>query len=374
MELMFAQRLRKYRRERDLTQEQLAAAIDISPQSVSKWERGDGYPDITLLPRIANYFGVSIDFLLGNDALTREEDLQNFFRIIREELPNDADDERLRIGKEYAEKYPESDDVAHELCWIIYWHDHREEHIPLLKEMCEKLIRESTCQTYRENAIAMMCKVCDDEEFPRWYAMCAQGYDACKGEILEQRLLEKQRWEECVVRKGVNKLEMFCHLMESNCGNWNDPGRSREWSRYRMQLMESFGESGEIPPAWEAWYAMNCAYAADSCFALHRDEEGYTLLEEAAARLEQWIAVPDGTALDVGHHWLFHGVKVIKGKWNLLLPDGSREYSNGLSIFCSQKDFLRAWLTHRRERCGFDRVRGEERFAALVERAERMKN
>jgi len=67
MELMFAKRLRNYRRGRDLTQEELAQAIGISAQSVSKWERGDGYPDITLLPRIANYFGVTIDALLGND-------------------------------------------------------------------------------------------------------------------------------------------------------------------------------------------------------------------------------------------------------------------------------------------------------------------
>ena len=40
MELMFAERLRKYRRDRDLTQEELAQAIGISPQSISKWERG----------------------------------------------------------------------------------------------------------------------------------------------------------------------------------------------------------------------------------------------------------------------------------------------------------------------------------------------
>ena len=38
----------------------LAKAVGISPQSVSKWERGDGYPDITLLPMLAEIFGVSI--------------------------------------------------------------------------------------------------------------------------------------------------------------------------------------------------------------------------------------------------------------------------------------------------------------------------
>ncbi|MBQ4607422.1 MAG: helix-turn-helix transcriptional regulator, partial [Clostridia bacterium] len=56
MELYLAERLRKYRKEKELTQEALAQVIGVSPQSISKWECGDGYPDITLLPGIANYF------------------------------------------------------------------------------------------------------------------------------------------------------------------------------------------------------------------------------------------------------------------------------------------------------------------------------
>ena len=67
MELLFAKRIRGKRLEKGLTQEQLAQAIQISPQSVSKWERGDGYPDITLLPRIANFLQISVDELIGND-------------------------------------------------------------------------------------------------------------------------------------------------------------------------------------------------------------------------------------------------------------------------------------------------------------------
>ena len=58
MELLFAKRIRGKRLEKGLTQEQLAQAIQISPQSVSKWERGDGYPDITLFPKLAELFGV----------------------------------------------------------------------------------------------------------------------------------------------------------------------------------------------------------------------------------------------------------------------------------------------------------------------------
>ena len=55
MKLNIAQNLRKYRKERGLTQEQLAKTLAVSAQSVSKWECGDGYPDIELLPNIANH-------------------------------------------------------------------------------------------------------------------------------------------------------------------------------------------------------------------------------------------------------------------------------------------------------------------------------
>ncbi|MBQ8185791.1 MAG: helix-turn-helix transcriptional regulator, partial [Clostridia bacterium] len=80
MELHFAERLKKYRRECDMTQEELAQKIGISHQSMSKWERGDGLPDVTLLPRIAGCFGVSIDALLGYDEITKEEDFKIYFR------------------------------------------------------------------------------------------------------------------------------------------------------------------------------------------------------------------------------------------------------------------------------------------------------
>lgn len=73
MELLIGENIRRLRRERNLTQEEVAAHLGISFQSISKWERGDGYPDITMLPALAHYFDTSVDELLGMNALAREE-------------------------------------------------------------------------------------------------------------------------------------------------------------------------------------------------------------------------------------------------------------------------------------------------------------
>ncbi len=71
MNLLIGENIRRLRRQRDLTQEEVAAHLGISPQSISKWERGDGYPDITMLPVLANYFSVSVDELIGMDEIAK---------------------------------------------------------------------------------------------------------------------------------------------------------------------------------------------------------------------------------------------------------------------------------------------------------------
>ena len=57
--------IKTLRKQMNITQEQLAQALNVSSQAVSKWKTHISYPDITLLPAIADFFGVSIDFLFG---------------------------------------------------------------------------------------------------------------------------------------------------------------------------------------------------------------------------------------------------------------------------------------------------------------------
>ncbi len=61
------------RKEHGWTQAVLADKLDISPQSISKWECGVGYPDITFFPVMAELFGVSIDVLFGAKQTTEDK-------------------------------------------------------------------------------------------------------------------------------------------------------------------------------------------------------------------------------------------------------------------------------------------------------------
>ncbi len=72
--------IKKLRTAKNITQEQLAASLHISNQAVSKWEKEQAFPDISLLPMIADYFGVTMDELFGYrpDYLTYKERFVRF--------------------------------------------------------------------------------------------------------------------------------------------------------------------------------------------------------------------------------------------------------------------------------------------------------
>lgn len=63
--------LRQLREEKKMTQRQVAETLCVSPQAVSRWERGIGCPDVGLLPELSRLYGVAADCLLAGD-LTRE--------------------------------------------------------------------------------------------------------------------------------------------------------------------------------------------------------------------------------------------------------------------------------------------------------------
>lgn len=70
------------RKKKGLTQEQLAAALNISPQAVSKWETGISQPDTQTLPLIADYFRVSIDYLFYGEDVSCDEIYEKVFKKV----------------------------------------------------------------------------------------------------------------------------------------------------------------------------------------------------------------------------------------------------------------------------------------------------
>ena len=63
--MTMGEKILNMRKARGWSQEELAERIGVTRQAVSRWEAGGSYPDMNLIPSIANYFGVTIDELFG---------------------------------------------------------------------------------------------------------------------------------------------------------------------------------------------------------------------------------------------------------------------------------------------------------------------
>jgi len=84
-------RIAEYRKAKGITQDQLAEYMGVSSQAVSKWENDLSCPDIALLPRLADYFGITVDKLLRGEN-------SDAVRVVPEEERKDLNKMLLRIS------------------------------------------------------------------------------------------------------------------------------------------------------------------------------------------------------------------------------------------------------------------------------------
>ena len=101
-----SENLKELRKAAGITQEQLAHVLGVSPQAVSRWEIGTTYPDITLLPAIAGYFGVTLDQLLGMDRIQDENSLQAIMDEYGSNTAKGLVAENIRLLREAVRRYP----------------------------------------------------------------------------------------------------------------------------------------------------------------------------------------------------------------------------------------------------------------------------
>lgn len=95
--------IRECRLKRGLTQEQLGQELGVSTQSISRWENSTTYPDIMMLPVIADFFEITIDQLMGRTRECKAEEREAFFFGIQQL----SVDERIKKLREALQTYPQ---------------------------------------------------------------------------------------------------------------------------------------------------------------------------------------------------------------------------------------------------------------------------
>lgn len=136
-----AENIRNLRRQKNVTQEELAVYLNISFQTISKWERGESLPDINMLVSLAGYFDVSTDELLGMDKHRSEVFSYNFSKSVYELIKEEKYDEAVNKYREAHKIYPNNTGINAGLAMVLALRN-KESDWEEAAQLCRKVLGE----------------------------------------------------------------------------------------------------------------------------------------------------------------------------------------------------------------------------------------
>ena len=120
--LNFSENITRLRREKKLTQEQLADFIGVTKASVSKWETAQSLPDILLLPQLAAFFNVTVDELLGYQPQLSREQIQKIYYDLAADFAASPFEETMNRSRKLVKKYYSCFPFLFQICAL--WLNH----------------------------------------------------------------------------------------------------------------------------------------------------------------------------------------------------------------------------------------------------------
>ena len=138
MKLRIGETIKRLRKESDITQEQFAEMLNVSCQSVSRWENNMCYPDIELIPVIAEFFGISTDRLLGMDEAAEKLAVDNYLSDFQEALSRGDIDRCVCVARNGAKEFPNNYAILNKLMLALFLLGSDDANIPDWKENIQK--------------------------------------------------------------------------------------------------------------------------------------------------------------------------------------------------------------------------------------------
>ncbi len=224
--------IRRLRKERDLTQEELAEQIGVTSQAISKWENNTGMPDISQIVPLAGFFGVSTDTLFDYCSEDKKREIEEYRKRAQQLNNKGMTPELIELWREALGKYPGDyecmSNLAHALFIYVCNGDARPEAEPYSKEsvtLCERILSGCTETEIRENAIQILTYLYStpalsfaDEEKALSYAGIGGSLWSCRELLTENAYFTEEGKKKAGKTRERNMLDFMDLICERLSG------------------------------------------------------------------------------------------------------------------------------------------------------------
>ncbi|MBQ7827468.1 MAG: helix-turn-helix transcriptional regulator [Clostridia bacterium] len=222
--MTIGEKIKYLRQKNDVTQEKLAEYLGITYQSISKWENGNGMPDISLVVPLANFFGVSLDELFDRDSDMQAAEIEEYMKKAGELANRGLVAEELALWREAVQKYPRDYSCLNMLAHALYGtvnHSEEFDHVQDQNakeavDICERILRDCTDNGVRESAIQILVLIYStdnlaiaDEEKAVEYANMAGSFICSREILLTHAYYTEERKKDAVGQEHRNALRFM---------------------------------------------------------------------------------------------------------------------------------------------------------------------
>lgn len=331
MKESMGQIIRRLRRERGITQEELADALGITSQAVSKWENDAGLPDISQLLPLANLFGISMDVLFSRNDTTADEQVESLIHeICTVRFPEyGCDYEKFLALTECLKTYPNHPKLLHEIVrkgvFLVSADDSKKNSFVLTESLraADRYIKISghigdqigmTCE--KINLYARCGRFAEAEELAAELDMRTVSREMCLADINGYR----KDYSREIVHRQNSVADLLCCLADeinklaSAYRNSGQLEKSAQVSEINLRLPYAVHGNGEFHPPLFNFHMISGFPAACDLVELGRHEEALDLLEkifdygEKQCRLCSSFTAVSSPSLDMIDMTPFHGI------------------------------------------------------------------
>ena len=284
----FGENLKNLRKQKDLTQEEIAKIFSVSTQSVSRWETNMGYPDIEMLPAIANFYGVTVDSILCIDTSRKIEKISEIVKEVNSLKTKGDVTKAIEFLREGLKEFPYEFQLMSLLSTCLYNRGDNSEEIKKnnseVIELCEAILKDCRNDFIRHHAIQLLCYIYPEfgkKDKAIELANQMPTYFVTSNELFLSLLNSSEEKKEYIQSNMFNLLQLISNDIEDLCFIHEDIDKKINILKSLVKIYEGFFDK-------EDYYFFHCRmhrtlrYIAAIYADIKNSEDAINYLKKAA--------------------------------------------------------------------------------------------